>query len=74
MLPDTKVGGFIAELDGQTVIVLHNTTNSSFTIDISELMDIPEGFAGEITAIGPENASIDGSCISIGSMTSAVIS
>ena len=68
---DTKAGGFEATLDGSTVAVLHNTSGSSVTLDLSKVTDTK---FTEITAvIGQEEASLDGTKLTIGSCTSVVL-
>ena len=67
----TKVGGFIAEYNGSSVIVIHNTTGQTQTIDLSKVTDIP--FSVLRAVIGMEDASLDGTVLTIGSQTSVVI-
>ena len=68
--PDTKVGGFAATLNGETVLVIHNTTMSYKTVDLDGL-----GYTlGNLRAvIGVEDASLDGTTLEIGRQTSVVI-
>ena len=67
---DTKVGGFAATLDGETVLVIHNTTMSSKTVDLSAF-----GYTlGDVRAvIGVEDAALDGASLRLGGQTSIVI-
>ncbi len=68
---NTKVGGFTSTLDGSTVAVIHNTTGSAQTVDLADVTDL--SFT-EITAvIGLEDASLDGTKLTIGSCTSVVL-
>ena len=67
----TKLGGFTSTWEGKTVAVLHNTTLSSITVDLSAVTDIP--FDTLAAVIGQEDASLDGSTLTLGSMTSAVL-
>lgn len=66
----TKVGGFTAALDGKTVAVIHNTTNSEQTVDLSSA-----GISkAELSAfIGVGEASLDGTVLTISEKTSAVL-
>ena len=70
-LSGTKVGGFIAEKDGSIVVVIHNTTGSAQTIDLSAT---DAAFVSRLCAvIGVEDATLEGSVLTIGSMTSVVL-
>jgi glycosidase len=68
--PDTKAGGFLCEWNGSTVGVFHNTTISTVTLDLSQVTDI--AFT-EISFIGMEDAVLDGSILTLGPQTSAVL-
>ena len=65
-----KVGGFRAEYNGSAVYVIHNTTGSTVTIDLSEL-----GLSAAVlrAVIGMEDAKIEGTSIVIGGQTSVII-
>ena len=68
-VPDSNVGGFTSTYEGKTVLVLHNTTLSAKTIDISQF-----GSFTELRAfIGVEDASLDGTMLTLGAQTSAVL-
>lgn len=70
-LSGTKVGGFISTLDGSSVVVIHNTTGSSQTVDLSSIAGVS---ATELAAvIGMEDASLDGNILTIGSLTSVIL-
>jgi glycosidase len=70
-LSDTKVGGFISTLDGSSKMVLHNTTLSKQTIDLSTLTQLEiSGLAG---VFGAEDAQLEGSVLTLGSQTSVII-
>ena len=69
-LNDTKVGGFTASLEGSTVIVLHNPSGSSQTIDLKSLGLEPEKLCA---VIGIEDAVLDGTVLTIGGQTSVVL-
>ena len=68
---DSKVGGFIARWNGSAVCVIHNTTLSKKTIDLSQLTS--EQFTTLAAVIGQEDATLDGTLLTIGSMTSVVL-
>ena len=66
--PGSKVGGFFAAWNGSTVLVLHNTTQSAVTLDLSGL-----GVTELRAAIGVEDASLDGTSLKLGGQTSVVL-
>lgn len=66
--PDSKVGGFFAAWKGSTVLVLHNTTQSAVTLDLTGL-----GVTELRAAIGVEDAAIDGATLTLGAQTSVVL-
>ena len=65
----SKVGGFTATLDGNTVLVLHNTGRSSKTVDLSAIGD----FATLRAVIGLEEATLEGATLTLGGQTSVVL-
>ncbi len=67
-VPDSKVGGFFADWNGSRVLVLHNTSLSAATVNLSEL-----GVSELRAAIGMEDASLDGTTLTIGAQTSVVL-
>ena len=66
----TKVGGFISTYNGSSVAVIHNTTNSEQTVDLSAV-----GISGaQLRAfIGMGEASLDGNTLTLSEKTSAVL-
>ena len=70
-IADSKVGGFAASLDGKTVLVLHNTTISKKTVELSGLIDASAFSIRGV--IGMEDASLSGTALTLGSQTSVVI-
>ena len=69
---NTKAGGFLSTWNGNTVCVLHNTTQSEITLDLSEATDLT--FTALAAVIGVENtASLNGSTVTIGAQTSVVL-
>lgn len=68
---NTKVGGFSSEYNGKTVAVIHNTTQSTKTVDLKTVTDIPFNLIS--AAVGQADALLDGSILTIGSQTSVVL-
>lgn len=68
---ESKVGGFVARWNGSAVCVLHNTTISAKTVDLSKLTS--ERFTVVAAVIGQEDAALDGTQLTLGSMTSVVL-
>ena len=69
---DTKVGGFISEWNGNKVCVIHNTTKFSQTVDLSKVTD--QKFETLAAVIGVDNeASLDGTTLTLGAQTSVVL-
>ncbi len=68
---DSKMGGFVATWNGSSVCVLHNTTLTAKTVDLSQLTS--EQFSVIAAVIGQEDASLDGTMLTLGSMTSVVL-
>jgi len=70
-IPDSKLGGFVAEWEGERVCVLHNTTLSSAKLDLAEL-----GLADFTTLsafIGVEEADLTDGILYLGGQTSVVL-
>ena len=70
-VPDSKVGGFTASWNGSTVLVLHNTTGSAVTLDLKKLTD--HEFSAIRAFIGQEEASLEGTVLTLGVQTSVVL-
>ena len=71
-IPDSKVGGFTATLDGNTVLVLHNPTKNTQTVDLTALGD----FHTLRACIGLGSAQlsgVNGSALTLDGQTSAVL-
>lgn len=69
-VPDSKLGGFVADWNGQRVCVLHNTTLSSASLDLVSLG--LEGFTLS-DFIGVEEAGLTDGVLRLGGQTSAVL-
>ncbi len=67
----TRLGGFISTLDGQSVCVLHNTTGNEVTADLAEVTSLR--FSGVSAVIGQGSAALDGTTVTLGPGTSAVL-
>ena len=74
----TKLGGFTASFEGVTVAVLHNTSGSAVTVDLSEVTDVP--FTQINAVIGAGNAllgegyaTLDGTVLTLDAQTSVVL-
>ncbi len=68
---DTKLGGFISELDGSKVAVLHNTTDEEITVDAAQLTS--EGLSEIRSVIGTGTAMLQDDMLTLGADTSVVI-
>ena len=82
---DSKAGGFVSEYNGKQVCVLHNTTTSAKTLDLSEVTQY--SFNTVAACIGVENteailesgkaempeAKLDGTKITIPAQSSVVL-
>ena len=70
-VPGTKLGGFVADWNGERVLVLHNTTLSSAELDLKAL---GLGDFTKLSAfIGVEEASLENGVLRLGGQTSAVL-
>lgn len=67
---DSKAGGFLAAWQGQTVCVIHNTTDKEVTLDLSTVTDLPFALAA---VIGMSSASLNGTVLTLGGQTSVVL-
>ncbi len=67
----SKLGGFLSTYNEKTVMVLHNTTTSAITVDITTLTDIP--FETIAAYAGMGIATLDGTMLTIDAQTSVVL-
>ncbi|MCR5664026.1 MAG: hypothetical protein K6G17_03995 [Oscillospiraceae bacterium] len=65
---DGRLGGFYASWQGETVMVIHNTSLSPASVDLAEL-----GVTELRAFIGVNEASVDGAKLTLGAQTSAVL-
>ena len=66
-----KVGGFLSEYEGRTVAVIHNTTTSDVTIDLSKYPQIPQEQLAAFAGVG--TASLSGTILTLSAQTSVVL-
>ncbi len=66
-----KAGGFLAEYDGKTVAVLHNTTTDAVTIDLAQITDVSLTTLAAVVGLG--NATLEGTVLTIEGQTSVVL-
>ena len=72
---ETKLGGFLCTWEGKNVGVFHNTTGRELSVDLKEAANQP---LREITAVlealpGEGGATLDGTVLTLGAQTSAVL-
>lgn len=67
----TKVGGFLSEYNGSTVAVIHNPTRSAKTVDLGAVTD--HRFDMLAASIGAGDAVLEGTVLTLGAQTSAVL-
>lgn len=70
-LEGTRVGGFIAEYNGEKVLVIHNTTGSGETVDLSRISGVSPTELRAVIGLG--GASLEGNVLTIDSQTSVVL-
>ncbi len=68
---DTKVGGFTSAYEGQTVAVIHNTSDSEQSVD---LKSVGIDSASLNASIGLGTATLEGTTLTLGGKTSVVLS
>ena len=68
---DTKLGGFTATYDGTTVCVLHNTSGSPVTVDLSAATDL--AFTDIRARVGLGSATLEGTTLTLEGQTSVVL-
>ena len=67
----TDVGGFVAQYEGGTVAVLHNTTTEAVTIDLAALKDVSLTALAAYAGVG--TATLEGTTLTIEGQTSVVL-
>ena len=71
--PDTKAGGFLCEWNGSVVGVFHNTTTSAKKLDLSTVTDIAFTSVEFISVDFESSASLDGTVLTLGPQTTAIL-
>ena len=66
-----SLGGFVSEWESRAVCVLHNTTTDEQSVDLSSLSQ--HGFNVLAASVGLGEASLDGTVLTLGGQTSAVL-
>ena len=67
----TKLGGFVSTWNGNSVCVLHNTTDSAVTVDLSKVTDL--NFNSVAAMIGQGSATLNGTSLTLDAQTSVVL-
>jgi glycosidase len=70
-LNEGKVGGFLSQYEGKTVAVIHNTTTTEVTIDLSKYPQIPSTQLAAFVGVG--TASLNGTTLTLAGQTSVVL-
>ena len=70
-IANMKLGGFVSTYNGSTVAVFHNTSLGSVTVDLAEITDIP--LTQIVAFAGVEEATLEGTVLTIGGQTSVVL-
>ena len=70
-IEDSKLGGFLSEWNGSTVCVLHNPTAKELRVDLAGVCE--ERFERVAASIGAGGAALDGTVLTLGPQTSAVL-
>ena len=68
---DGKLGGFVSVWEGKAVCVLHNASTEEKSVDLSTLTD--RSFTVLAASIGAGGAKLDGTVLTLGGQTSAVL-
>ena len=72
LIPDSKLGGYIAEWNGKRVMVIHNTTLRTIELDLTTVAG-GEGFMALHACIGVGEAALDGTMLRIEGQTSVIL-
>ena len=70
-IPDSRAGGFVSEWKGRAVCVLHNPTTKAETLDLAAFGE--SRFTRLAAAIGAGDSSLDGTVLTLGAQSSAVL-
>ena len=70
-IPDSRAGGFVSEWNGRAVCVLHNPTTKAETLDLAAFGE--SRCTRLAAAIGAGDSSLDGTVLTLGAQSSAVL-
>ena len=70
-ITDSKAGGFLSCWNGGTVAVIHNTMDSTVTIDLATVTDVPLTTLTTFAGVG--RAFLEGTILTLEGQTSAVL-
>ena len=68
---DSKVGGFLCSWNGNTVAVIHNTLDSTVTLDLSTVTELTFETLAAFAGVG--QATLEGNVLTLDGQTSAVL-
>ena len=69
-LPE-KMGGFVSEWEGRSVMVLHNTTQRTMTVDLAEIGENAFNVISGVIGLG--EASLEGTLLTLSGQTSVIL-
>ena len=69
-LPE-KMGGFVSEWEGRSVMVLHNTTQRAMTVDLAEIGEKEFNVISGVIGLG--EASLEGTRLTLSGQTSVIL-
>ena len=71
---EKNLGGFLVEYEGEKLLILHNTAQEEQTLDLSACKDLQgESFEKLCDFIGVGTAKLEGSTLTLGPQTSAIV-
>lgn len=68
---DTKFSGFVSTYNNSTVVVLHNTSQSSVEVDLTQITDVPVSMISAFA--GVSEAKLEGNILTVGGQTSVIL-
>lgn len=68
---NTKFSGFISTYKNSTVVVLHNTSQSSVEVDLTQLTDVPVSMISAYAGAG--EVKLEGTILTVGGQTSVIL-
>ena len=70
-IPDTKLGGFISTWEGNSVLVVHNSTGRDLSLELTD--PALQGFSQISGFIGSGSATLEGRTLTVESQTSVLL-